>query len=354
MSALASFVSALVLASTLASAQEAPASGASATRASPSDAPAAQLAPDAQITPAPRRELPPAPQVKEAQAEIAREWGPVWRALADLASLPREAARQRRDELLATAARRESAARKRSDRAMAFRARVLAAHLARLDGLSGRFVRDPGVVFEFLPGEAWLAARVVLAGPTRARAWVIALDEALPDELAEREALAQDAVREDLAAGRLDFAEPVARALVARSEGSESALLCARVLRANGHGEEARALLTQIEPLAADSAERARIAEEIARLAYGSGARESGDDALGSALACGSAWARTELARRALGEGDSSRALALARPFLDDGSAGPEARRVWALALLESARAPAYGANDVTPAPDSH
>lgn len=327
---------------------------ANAPRISASDASA--LRAPVQATPAPPRALQAAPQEKETYSELEREWVPVWIALARLAELPREAAQhaELRDQLRATAARRESAARKRSDRAMAFRARVLSAHLARLDGVTGRFVRDPGIVFEFLPGEAWLAARVALAGPTRARAWALALDEALPDEIPERESLARDAVLDDLAAGRLEFAEAVARALVARGESNENALLCARVLRANSRDEEARALLTQTEPLAAGSTERALFAEESARLALARGARELADDALGSALACGSTWARTELSRRALAEGDSIRALALARPFLDDGSAGPEARRVWALALLESARAPAYGAIDVAPAPESH
>lgn len=310
----------------------------------------------AQVPPAPRRESPPAPQIDETQAEIAREWGPVWRALARLAALPREDAEhgRLRSDLLATAARRESAARKRSDRAMAFRARVLSAHLARLDGLSGRFVRDPGILFEFLPGEAWLAARVTLAGPTRARAWTFALDEALPEEIAEREALAQDAVLDDLAAGRLELAEAVARALVARGEGNASVCLCARVLRANGRTEEAFALLTQSEPRGAASAERALFAAELARLALARGAGEAAEDALGSALACGSAWARNELARRALAERDSTRALAVARPFLDDGREGREARRVWALALLDRSRIPPQGAIDVTPDPGSH
>lgn len=309
-----------------------------------------------QGAPAPRRDVPPVPQVKETQAEIASEWLSVWRALARLEALPREDEEhgRLRSDLIATAARRENAARKRSDRAMAFRARVLSAHLARLDGLSGRFVRDPGIRFEFLPGEAWLAARVTLAGPTRARAWTVALDEALPDEIAEREALAQEAVLDDLTAGRLELAEAVARALVARGEGNASVRLCARVLRANGRTEEAFALLTQSEPRGAASAERALFAAELARLALARGARDAAEDALGSALACGSAWARSELARRALAERDSTRALALTRPFLDDGPDGREARRVWALALLERSRVPSPGAIDVTLGPSSH
>lgn len=317
--------------------------------------PAAGTAPIAPSV-APQRELASRPEAQETQAEIKAEWQPVWRALARLAALPREDAEHQRlrDELLATAARRESAARKRSDRSMAFRARVLSAHLARLDGLSGRYVRDPGVRFDFLPGEAWLAARVTLSSPTRTRAWTLALDEAAPDEIADRASLAREAVLEDLGAGRLEFAEAVARALVARCEASEHVLLCARVLRANGRTEEAFALLTQFEPRDAGSAERARFAAELARLAWARGAGEEADDALGTALACGSAWARAELARRALADRDSARALALARPFLDDGAERREARCVWAFALLDRSRAPTPGTVDVTPAPGPH
>ncbi|MBK7877546.1 MAG: hypothetical protein IPJ77_17755 [Planctomycetes bacterium] len=243
-----------------------------------------------------------------------------------------------RAELQRTAARRESAARQRSDRALAFRARVLAAQLARQDGLDARRVRDPGIVLDFLPGEARLAAEVTLPGPLRTEAVVHTLDEAASSELPERFELAREVLQDDLAGLRLEPAEAIARAWLRRDETVESGVLCARVLRANGRLAEAADLLARLERDERTAEERAALALERARDARARGDQETALDALGTALASGSSEAGLLLARERLERGETAEALALARPFLDDARANVGARRVWALALLAPER----------------
>ncbi|MBI5365192.1 MAG: hypothetical protein HZA53_18585 [Planctomycetes bacterium] len=279
----------------------------------------------------------PARQVAEARprAEIEAEWRPVWRTLERLEALPREAPESGalRTELLQTAARRESAARKRGDRALAFRARVLAAELARLDGIDSRRVRDPGLRIDFLTGEAARAARVVLPGPMRTAALMRTLDEAGADELGPLGDLSRAAIEEDLAALRIDLAEALARAWIARCETHESALCCARVWRAAGRYAEAGELLARLDRPGLAPAERALLALERTRLAAARRDPETGLDALGAALTAGSRAAALELARQHLDRGESASALALARGLLEDQTQRRTARRVWAVAL---------------------
>jgi len=283
---------------------------------------------------------------QEPVRDVRAEWTPVWLRLAEYLRLPRqdpEHASLRR-ELIELAARREDAARKRSDRPMAFRARLLAAALARADGLDERRVADPGVPFEFLPGEAELAAEFALPGPLRTRALLLALDEAEPAARGPAIERARRTAREALGAGRGDEAEFVARGLLARDAGFEHALFCAEVLRRTGRYEEAGGLLVDAEPATLEPgpeapgalARRAQWAEQRARLEFARGRPEAGLDALGTALAAGSVAARRELAARASSDGDRARALALTRAFLDDGA---EDRALWARCLLPG-RAP--------------
>ena len=277
----------------------------------------------------------------------------MWSSLARVEELPSDSPERAslRAELARTAARRESAARKQSDRAMAFRARVLAAELARLDGLEGRRVRDPGIVLDFLPGEAVLAAEVTLPDPMRTAAAVAALEEAAPSELPERADLAREIVEDDLAGVRFGLAESLARALSRRVETVESAVLCARVLRVNGRLAEASALLDGLGHDGTAPSERAAVALERARLARARGDGEAALDALGGALTEGSTAGALRLARDRAEHGEIRPALSLARAFLDDAEAREEARRVWALALLTPDREAARLAPDEPKSP---
>lgn len=315
-------------------------------------APAAR-APAARTTVEPAR----APAIaRPAGADVASDWMPVWGALERLEELPRESAdyASLRAQLLRAAARRESAARERGDRELALRSRVLAAHIARLDGLDVRRVRDPGILLEFLPGEAWLCAQALLAGPLRTSALIAAFDDPRNGTASERSALARATIEADLHDLRLADAEAIARAWLARGEDVVSGVLLAGVLRAAGRSAEARDLLGRLEDGARTTAERRAWAEERARAASAAGDEEAALDALGSALAAGSTWAASELAWRGLDGRDRSRALALARPFLDDDPHGQSARRIWALGLSAGELDPsAFAPHERAPAVDS-
>ena len=193
----------------------------------------------------------------------------MWAALHTLEGLPRESPdyAKLRSQLLQASARRESAARQRGDRALALRARVLGAHLARLDGLEVRRVRDPGIVLEFLPGEAWLCAEACMSGPLRTRAVIATLDEARGDDLATRSDFAEQVILEDLHDLRIDLAEALGRAWSAHCETVEHSVLLARILRSAGRLAEAQDVLGSLAVRALDIAERRLYAEESARLA---------------------------------------------------------------------------------------
>lgn len=277
-------------------------------------------------------------------AETARIWMPVWADLERLEKLPREspAWRALRDELRKTALRREGGAHDSSDRALAYRARVLSAHLSALDGGTLRVVKDPEARIELLPIEAWRAARATLPGPMRTIATVQALDAAGPAELDERAAFARAAVEEDLAScQRFDLAERLARELLARVESAPNAVLCARTLRSSGRYEEAGELLQHVLDSRAGVAERRLLSEEVARVELAAGADELALDALGTALASDSVFAIAELTRRAALAGQPVRALALTRAFLEDAVPPPPIVRAWGLTLLQAGAPPA-------------
>lgn len=280
-------------------------------------------------------------------AETARVWMPVWSDLERLEKLPRESPEWRalRDGLRRTALRREGGAHDSSDRALAYRARVLAAHLSALDGGTLRVVKDPEARIELLPIETWRAARATLPGPMRTFATAQALDEAGSAELDERAEFARAAVEEDLAScQRFDLAERLARELLVRVESAPNAVLCARTLRANGRYEEAGELLQHVLDARTGGAERRLLAEELARVELARGSDELALDALGTALASDSLFATVELARRAARVGEPARALALSRPFLEDAGPPPSIVRAWGGTLLETGAPPARSA----------
>jgi hypothetical protein len=260
----------------------------------------------------------------------------VWSSLERLEGLPPGAPERAalRAELQRTAARRAAAGKKRGDVALAYRSSVLSSELIRLDGFTPSPVRDPGIEFELLPVEALRVARAAGPGPTRTRALLLAFAELDVADALACEAIAGDVLAGELAAMRFDAAEAVGRAWLAHGADVGDSMLCARALRAAGRYEEARDLLADLRGLAAQAGEEARLALEAARLALATGNPEDAADHLGSALVRGSNRAAVVLGLEALRAGENGRALALVRPIREDEVLHPEARRLWATALL--------------------
>lgn len=272
-------------------------------------------------------------------ADTPHQWLDVWADLGRYEALPRgdELRERLRARLKVVAERRLTAGRERSDRALAYRSRILLASVAHADGAPLRTVADPGAVIELLPAESWRAARATEPSPMRTYAAGRALADATPGELDERVRFARDTIEEDLAAAspaRFELAERLARELLERVDTPLHAALCARTLRASGRSEEAREILEQALETQDEPEPRRILAEELARVALASGARERALDALGTALACGSTNAAAELVRLSAAAGDESRALAAARPYLDEAPPPPTVARGWAHTLL--------------------
>ena len=291
-------------------------------------------------------------------------WREAWRDLADLSRTAPNSAERRRiaAELAAFQARHERGARKRHDRPEAFRSRVLGAHLAKLDDTPFRPVPEPGVPIAWLPGEAWLAARVCEPGVTRVAAIESALAEAGPAELGERVEFAFDLAAGEARDLHWDDAREIARALescVARApaehipdahrSGAKSAGLLAFVARMRGDHGEARTILERRLASTTAPEERAGLLVESSLVDLADGREASARGSLGEALALGSPDAGLLLARSALSEGAVPRSRALFRSLVSDPEGGTPptpALRGYGLSLLADAgEAPATPRN---------
>jgi tetratricopeptide (TPR) repeat protein len=255
-------------------------------------------------------------------------WKETWRELDTLSSTAPGSANRRRMlvELDAFQARHERSARKRQDRPEAFRARVLAAQLARVKGTPFQPVPEPGVSIAWLPGEGWIAAQVTAPGATRLAAIGIALSEAKPSELGERLNLAFEWAEAD--ARELQWDDSYAVAILVHEtirstpaanlppeyqSGAKAVGLLARVLRMRGEYAEARKILEQGLESTLEPGERMALLAESGRDHLAAGEESLAARDLGEALALGSPDASGLLARSALSEHASARARALYR-----------------------------------------
>jgi hypothetical protein len=276
------------------------------------------------------------------------DWRGAWDDLERLQTLgPQgEPARRLEAELSALASSREREARKRHDQAEAFRARVLAAQLARYRGAAPRPIAAPAIALEYGPREARLAAEVLAPGPARARAALEALGDPADPRGTARAELALAVAREEYEARRLEGAGALAAALASESEAF---LLWMRCESLAGRSADARAKAAERESRAApmEAAELALLQAELALAREEPGAARR---ALGRALALGSDRALLELAWRDLEEGPRARAGSLAARVLHGASApAGERSRAWlcfALAQLPPGKAHSAGETD--------
>jgi len=295
-------------------------------------------------------------------------WKETWREFDTLSrSAPASAERRRlAAELGAFQARHERSARKRHDRPEAFRSRVLGAHLARLANTPFRPVADPGVPIAWLPGEAWLAARVAGPGPTRVAAIESALADAGSDRLGERVEFAFDLAESEARDLHWDEAHAVARALdacvedapaaelpAAHRSGAKAARLLAFVARMRGDHPEALTILERRLASTTAAFDRAQLLAEVGRVHLAAGDDASARRDLGEALALGSPAAGWLLGRSALSEGALARSRALFRSLVSDpeeGTPPSPALRGYGLSLLADAgQAPAAPRNLLDP-----
>jgi hypothetical protein len=280
------------------------------------------------------------------------DWRGAWDDLERLQSLlpQSEPARRLEAELSALASSREREARKRHDAAETFRARVLAAQLARCRGSTPRPVAAPAGALEYGPREARLAAEVLAPGPARAQAALVALaDPADPRGSARRE-LALAVAREEYEARRLEGARALAAALAADPSDLEATRLWSQSECLAGRGAEARAQAAGREAVSApaQAIEFALLGADLALACEEPGAARR---ALGRALALGSRRALLELAWRDLEEGQPARAAGLLASDLRRGApaAAEERGRAWLCFAL--AQLPPYKADSPPDAP---
>lgn len=278
------------------------------------------------------------PYAREVSARLSEreDWPSTWRALDQLKSLAKGSQRFQIEwsalDLRGKAS--ESDARKRSDRATTLRARILRAELALVAGTPARPIADPHTDIEFLPGEAWLAARHLATCPLRLRAFREALDEVRGEVRAARCEALNAALRDDVVNVRIEGAEALARLACELSANAQTTTDLAIVLRLRGEADAADALLERALSERGDSAGRAMTMTERGRLQRGLGHSDAAARWLGAALAEGSDEAALCLARAALYESESSRARTLYRSLIDRGAAPEEAWRGWGLSLL--------------------
>ncbi len=277
--------------------------------------------------------LPPAAQ-RPPYAER-YDWTATWRSLDELRGLtPRsERFRAQWKELDELAGGRERDSRTLRDRPAIFRSRLLRAELAVLAGNKALTVPDPGAAIEFAPSEAWMAARHLVSGPLRVRAFREAIGAADGDLRSTRQARAVEVVDEDVRAGRLTTAEALARFLYDSSSSSEFTLALSRVLRASGRDQEAVPLLdTAFDRRAIDASERARLAIERGRVESNLGRETAAARWFGMALSEGSVDAAIHLGQNALDNGDYGGALTVFGALLDGDPVPVRAWRGWGLA----------------------
>ena len=318
---------------------------------------AAPLATGAPRTPSPIRSAAVQPSAQTpattlvAPSESDRErWTRAWSDFAELerATPGSPAYRQLFDDLSSFQSSRERRARKTHDRASAFRARVLRTYLERMRNLPPRAVAEPGIELEFLPGEAWRAAQVLVPGRLRLRAMVEALAEVDAPDADLRRTWVRTTLREDLNAVRIDGLAPVARVLHERAPSLENTELLCDVLVFTGDEREAAELLErEIGRPAAERDARVR-AFLCGRTHLALNERHAAERWLGAALTAGSDRAAILLGRIALSDDARERALRIFGSVLGN-TADPAldawARRGWGFALLSRSE-PADDARD--------
>jgi hypothetical protein len=281
------------------------------------------------------------------------DWRGAWDDLERLQTLVQgsEPARRLEAELSALASTREREARKVHDQAEAFRARVLAAQIARCRGASPPPLAAPGSAPEYGPREARFAAEVLAPGPLRAKAALAALgDRADPRGRSVRE-LALAVAREEYEARRLDGASALAAALAGDPADVAAALLSIRCASLAGRTEDARRQAAErgAAALAASPAiEYALLEAELALAREEPGAARR---ALGRALALGSTRAVLELAWRDLEEGEAARAAGILPATLRGNPAPGSADRSRAWICFALAQLPSYKADSIPDTP---
>lgn len=279
---------------------------------------------------------PPRASAPTAQSQRTNDvWRDVFVALARLESLPRGSTEFEAlwTSLRDTATERERSGRKAQDAVTKYRARTVLFHLQRLRGLPTRPATEPDVVMDWLPGEAWYAARALVPGYHRVLAAATAVRET-PAILDERVAVARDVSEEERLLLRLELAELPARAVFERRADADSAGLFARILAARGRTDEALEVLGRVAASATDEDERARLLVRRARIARAAGRERVALADLGAALARGNPEAALECARHALQEGNGARARAAATLALSEPSTRDAAVLAFGRALL--------------------
>ncbi len=269
------------------------------------------------------------------------DWTATWRSLDELRGLTPGSDRFRAQwkELDELAGGRERDSKTLRDRPAIFRARLLRAELAALAGNKALTVPDPGAAIQFVPGEAWMAARHLVSGPLRVRAFREAIAAVDGELRSTRQKRAVDVVDEDVRAGRLTTAEALARFLYDSSPSPEFTLALARVLRASGRDQEAVPLLdAALDRRAIDVSERARLAFERGRVESNLGRDTIAARWFGAALSEGSVDAAIHLGQNALDNRDYGSALTVFRALLDSDPAPVPAWRGWGLAQLRAIR----------------
>lgn len=272
------------------------------------------------------------------QADGTAAWRPVWQRLNELArmdrSTPRFAALAR--ELSTLASEREKVSRAQHDRVATLRARLLRSEVARLSGRASRPIPDPQTTMDFLPGEAWLAARHVAPSALRVDALAESIREARgagrADELAERVDWAEHLIDEETGAGRIDLALASAQALDGVAHDARSGRIVAGVLRLHGDLELAEARLDSAWNARPTPEERVRLLEERAWLHEGGGPLEQ--RWLGAAIAAGSAACRWSAAEQAAAANARNRSQVVFRSLLNDDAYSERAWRGLGIGLL--------------------
>ena len=201
--------------------------------------------------------------------------------------------------------------------------------------MPARPATEPDVVIDWLPHEAWFAARALVPGSHRVYASVAALREA-PDGDAERERV-DVAVRvseDERALLRLDLAEMPARVLFDRAPTAANATRLARLLVLRGTGDEAIQTLTRAIDGESDLAMRRRLVLTRARAASASGHERAALVDFGAAFVDGDDEAGLELARRAQRDGHRARALQLVDWALAGAAPRDESLTLWGTVLV--------------------
>lgn len=280
------------------------------------------------------------PEVREQDPSPA--WVELWKELEKLSSLPSGSAvwREAWNELDTLSRALERAARKLHDRAETFRSGLLHAHLVRLSGNAVRPLGEPGAEIDFLSGEAWLAAQVLVPGTLRTRAMIEALADPPTGVAAarssDRTSFAVRVLDEDLSGRRLESALALARVLHRRTGDAASAALLGRALALSGREADADRILSEQIDASPHGIERRSLVEQRALLHLGYGSFSAALDGLGAAYAEGSRSASRWVARIALAQSDRAGCLTISRSNLEDSPREAWSWRGWGISLMMS------------------